>query len=676
MKIHEQIENLRDEIRKHSHLYYIENKPELSDYDFDQLLKKLEKLEAENPELITQDSPTQRVGSDLSKDFPTVIHKKQMLSLANTYSKEELFDFDQRVKKLADCEEIEYVAELKFDGSAISLHYENGIFARGITRGDGIQGDEITPNLRTIKSLPLRTRKEHTAEFEVRGEVFMTKESFRKLNERQEEKDEKLFANPRNSAAGSLKLQDPKIVSERDLNIFCYYLEGGETHYENLLKLKELGFPTNPNFRLCKNIEEVFEFCSEWENKRANLPYEIDGVVIKVNSIAQQENFGQTAKIPRWAISYKFKAEKAETKLSDITMQVGRTGAITPVAELEPTFLAGSTISRATLHNEGEIKAKDIRVGDTVVIEKGGDVIPKVVEVVLSERPKDSVEFEFPKTCPVCESELVRTEGEAVIRCVNFACPAQVQGRIQHFVSRNAMDIEGLGEAVVKMLLENELVSDFGDIYFLEKSKIAELERMAEKSAQNLVDSIEKSKEKPFSKVLYSIGIRFVGQGTAKVLAKTFGSLEKLKSATLEELENTFEIGPKIAISVAEFFKDERNLELLEKLEKAGLSFSEEQKEGEKVAEFEGKTFVLTGTLPTLKREEAKELIENAGGKVSSSISKKTNFLLAGEKAGSKLAKAEKLGVKVLSEEEFLKMFSGEKNEEEQSGIDEQLSLF
>lgn len=658
MKKHEQIEKLRDEIRRHSHLYYIENKPEISDYDFDQLLKKLEKFEAENPELITPDSPTQRVGSDLSKEFPTVAHKKQMLSLANTYNKGELYGFDQRVKKLAEGEEVEYVTELKFDGSAISLHYENGIFTRGITRGDGIQGDEITPNLRTIKSLPLKIRQEHTAEFEVRGEVFMTKESFRKLNERQEDKGEKLFANPRNSAAGSLKLQDPKIVSERDLGLFCYYLEGGETHFENLQKLKELGFPTNPNIKLCKNIEEVFEFCSEWELKRASLPYEIDGVVIKVNSIAQQENFGQTAKTPRWAISYKFKAEKARTKLLGITVQVGRTGAITPVAELEPTFLAGSTISRATLHNESEIKTKDIRVGDTVVIEKGGDVIPKVVEVVFAERPKESAEFEFPKTCPVCESELVRTEGEAVIRCVNFSCPAQVQGRIQHFVSRNAMDIEGLGEAVVKMLLESELISDFGDIYFLEKSKIAELERMAEKSAQNLVDSIEKSKEKPFSKVLYSIGIRFVGQGTAKVLAKTFGSLEKLKNATLGELENTFEIGPKIAISIEEFFKDERNLEPLGKLEKAGLNFSEERKEGKKIEELEGKTFVLTGTLPTLKREEAKEMIERAGGKVSSSVSKKTDFVLAGESAGSKLGKAKELGVKIVWEEEFLQMLS------------------
>ncbi|MCC7429262.1 NAD-dependent DNA ligase LigA [bacterium] len=661
-----EIENLRNQIRKHSYLYYALNKPEISDYEFDLLLKKLEKLEAEHPETITPESPTQRVGSDLTKEFLTVKHKKQMLSLANTYSRGELLDFDKRVKTLAEGKEVEYVTELKFDGTAISLYYENGIFNKGVTRGDGTFGDDVSNNLKTIKSLPLKLFGNQKGEIFVRGEVFMTKKAFEELNFNQTEKGEKLFANPRNAAAGSLKLQDPKIVSERQLNIFCYYLEGGETHFENLQKLKELGFPVNENVKLCKNIEEVFEFVEFWEKNRNSLPYEIDGAVIKVNSIRKQEEFGETSKIPRWAIAYKFKAEKAKTRLSGITLQVGRTGAVTPVAELEPVFLAGSTISRATLHNESEIRNKDIRVGDFVVIEKGGDVIPKIVEVVLEKRPLESVEFVFPEVCPVCETKLAKMEDEAVFRCPNFFCKAQVQGKIEHFASRNAMDIEGLGEAIVKTLLENNLVKDFADIYFLEKEKLVTLERMAEKSAQNILDAIEKSKAKPFTKVLFAIGIRFVGQGTAKNLVKQFGSLAKIKSAGIEELTQAEEVGEKVAKSIVDYFQDERNIEILAKLEKAGLNFFEEAETQNQPQIFEAKTFVLTGTLPGLTREKAKEMIEKAGGKVSGSVSKKTDFILVGEEAGSKLEKAKELGIKILSEQEFLEMLKLKESREGQ----------
>lgn len=659
------IEELRDLIREHDYNYHVLAQPTISDFEYDQLLYELIQLEKEYPKLVTPDSPTQRVGSDLTKEFKAVQHKIPMLSLSNTYSEEELFDFDRRVREgLPKEEKIEYVCELKIDGLSVSLRYENGKLKTAATRGDGITGEDVTNNVKTIRSVPLVIKKTKSAnnkldEFEVRGEVYMELEAFGQLNEERELNGEKIFANPRNSSAGTLKLQDPQLVAKRPLQIFLYYLfsETAElkSQYENLNMLNGLGFRINKNFRLCNNINEVLTFCSEWEDKRDKLPYEIDGVVVKVNLLKQQKILGSIAKSPRWAVAFKFKAKQAETKLNKITWQVGRTGTLTPVAELEPVFLAGSTISRATLHNIDEIKRKDIREGDWVVIEKGGDVIPKVVSVDQKKRLKGSEETKLPDRCPVCGSKLFRPEEEVAVYCENNLCPAQVKGRISHFAARGAMDIEGLGDALINLFVDLGHLHDYSDIYALKEKReeLIQIERLGKKSVDNLLAAIEASKRKSFDKVLFSLGIRYVGSGAAKKLADHFLSLDKLAAASEEEIEAIHEIGSSVSQSVIRFFNNSQNKKIIDRLKKAGLNFAAEKKQKDSNL-LEGKSFVLTGTLSSMSREEAKLKIENNGGIVTSAVSKNTDFVVVGENPGSKFDKAQKLGITILSEEELL----------------------
>lgn len=666
------IEELRNQIIKHDYNYYVLTEPVISDESYDKLVKELEKLENENPHLITPDSPTQRVGKDLTKEFNPVKHKIPMLSLANTYDEQDLFDFDRRVKEsLPDSEKVEYVVELKIDGASVSINYVNGFLKTAATRGDGTVGEEVTNNIKTIRSVPLKIdlskeKKYKLKNFEVRGEVYMRISDFDKLNEEREAKGEKLFANPRNSTAGTLKLQDPKVVSARKLNVFLYSLisidEEFESQEENLKLLSKLGFTINPQYKVCKNIEEVLKVCSRFEEIRDTLEYEIDGAVIKVNSMHQQKLLGSIAKSPRWAVAYKFKAKQAFTKLNAITWQVGRTGAITPVAELEPVKLAGSTISRATLHNYDEIQRKDIRAGDTVVIEKGGDVIPKVVSVVLSERPKKSQPTLPPEKCPVCNSKLFKPENEVAFYCENPECSAQIKGRLIHFASRGAMDIEGLGDALIDLFVDKGFITHFSDIYKLKdgRDELTKIERLGEKSIDNLLKSIEKSKSQPLSKVLFALGIRYVGAGAAQKITDHFNSIDDIIASGEEEISAIYEIGPSISKSIKQFFSDKNNLKLIEELRKSGLTFTSEKKVIVQSA-LTGKTFVLTGTLSSFSRDEAGARIIALGGKVTSSVSKNTDFVVAGEKAGSKLTKAESLGVKVLDESTFLKML--EENE-------------
>ncbi len=666
----ERINKLRERLNDANYRYYVLAEPDIDDYEYDMLMNELIDLEKKFPELVTPDSPSLRVGGEPTKNFPTVAHEIPMLSLSNSYDEEDLREFDKRVKTMLKEENYRYSCELKFDGAAVSLIYSDGVFIRGATRGDGVSGDEITTNLKTIRSIPLSLDSANKIfkelDIEVRGEVFIKKDDFLKINERQELAGEKLYANARNTCAGTLKLKDSRIVASRNLNMFCYYLrhinpdENAKlnSHFENMQILKKLKFPVNQHITTKDTMDDVIKFCNDVETWRDDLPYEIDGVVVKVDSLIQQEKLGNIAKSPRWAIAYKFRAKQAVTKLKDITLQVGRIGTITPVAELEPVFLAGSKISRATLHNADEIKRKDIRKNDYVKIEKGGDVIPKVVEVIKEKRSKDSKPFSMPSKCPVCGSELERPEGEANYYCINHQCPAQVQGRMQHFVSRNAMDIEGLGYSILDKFTELGYLHDVTDIYRLteHEKKLKELEGFGEKSIDNIFSSIETSKQRPFDKVLFAIGIRHVGDRTAKVLAKHFKSVDNLISASQEEINSIYEIGPKIAESVYDFFRNKKNLEFVNKLRKAGLKFETESSDRKGSSKFEGKTFVLTGTLEKYKREEAKEIIENLGGKVSSSVSKKTDYVLAGEEAGSKLDKAKELGVKVIDENEFEKM--------------------
>lgn len=661
------IEELRELIREHDYNYFVLAQPAISDYEYDQLLNELKQLEKYNPDLITPDSPTQRVGSDLSNEFKPVQHKIPMLSLSNTYSEQEMLDFDRRVREgLPKGENPEYVCELKIDGVSVTLRYKNGKLETGATRGDGTTGEEITTNIRTIKSIPLSIKKPVSKkikldEIEVRGEIFIETDAFKKLNEERELNGEKTFANPRNSTAGTIKLLDPKIVAKRPLRIFVYYLfTNGEElsyHFENLKLLSEMGFRVNSNYRLCKTIEGVMEFCAEWEKKRDGLPYEIDGVVVKVNSLKQQRILGSIAKSPRWAVAFKFKAKQAITRLNKITWQVGRTGTLTPVAELDPIFLAGSTISRATLHNIDEIRRKYIREGDWVVIEKGGDVIPKVVSVELKKRPKNSEEVKLPSKCPVCNSKLYKPENEVAIYCENSMCPAQIKGRIAHFAARGAMDIEGLGEALINLFVEMNLLTDYSDIYHLKEKRgeLINIERLGEKSVDNLLTSIEKSKEKPFERVLFAIGIRYVGSGAAKKLADHFETIENLIKANEQEIEAVHEIGPSISKSVKRFFNDKNNIKIIDRLKKAGLKFTADEKKVES-NRLNGRTFVLTGTLSSMSRDEAKEKIILHGGDVTSSVSKNTDYVVVGDSPGSKLDKAQKLGVNILSEEEFLNM--------------------
>ncbi len=665
-EIIKRIEELRDLIHQHDYNYYVLNEPIISDREYDFLMQELIELEKKYPFLVTPDSPTQRVGGEPTKEFPVVVHDVPMLSLSNTYSIEELYDFHRRVKEaLPEGEKIEYVTELKIDGVAISLKYRNGLFVQGVTRGDGTRGDDITNNLRTIRSLPLRLNfrevsKKHFENIEVRGEVYMNRDDFELLNREREKLGEKLFANPRNATAGTLKLQDPKLVAERPLNLFCYYLRTTtkelETQFENLKILKSLGFKVNPHHRLCSSIKEVIEFCKEWEDKRETLPYDIDGVVVKVNSIRQQEILGKVAKSPRWATAFKFEAKKAKTKLKAITLQVGRLGTITPVAELEPVFLSGTTVSRATLHNFEEIQRKDIRVGDTVIIEKGGDIIPKVVEVVLDERISKSLPFEIPEKCPVCGTKLINPPGEVAHYCPNYDCPDQIKQRLVHFASRTAMDIEGLGEAVIDKFVNLGFLYSPADIYRSKdkRDKLIELEGFGEKSIDNLLKAIEKSKEQPFERVLFALGIRHVGASVAKDLAEHFHSIDELMKATPEELQQVPEIGETISQSIVEYFKEERNRKLIEELKSFGLKFeSEKKKVSDKLS---GKIFVITGTLKSMTRTEAKELIEKLGGRTSDSVSSKTSYVVVGEDPGSKYEKAKKLKIPILSEDEFLKL--------------------
>lgn len=667
------IEELRELIREHDYNYYILAQPIISDFEYDHLLNELIQLEKEYPKYIVPDSPTQRVGSDLTKEFKAVPHKIPMLSLSNSYSEEELIDFDRRVREgLPKSEKVEYVCELKIDGLSISIRYLNRKMQVAATRGDGAVGEDVTNNVKTIRSVPLVVKNINAVnlkldEFEVRGEIFMELEAFKKLNEERELSGEKTFANPRNSSAGTLKLLDPQLVAKRPLQIFVYYLNSENeelvSQSENLNLLEVLGFRINKNYKLCENIGEVLRFCDKWENERDSLQYEIDGVVIKVNSLKQQKILGSIAKSPRWAIAYKFKAKQAQTKLNEVTWQVGRTGTLTPVAELEPILLAGSTISRATLHNIDEIKRKDIREGDWVVIEKGGDVIPKVVSVDLSKRGKNSTEIKAPTHCPICGSKLIQLQDEVAIYCENNLCPAQVKARISHFAARGAMDIEGLGEAIVNQLVDQKFLKDFSDLYSLKekRNELITLERLGEKKVDNLLNSIEKSKQKPFNKVLFAIGIRYVGSGAAQKLADHFLSIDILANATNEEIESIHEIGSSISGSVKCFFESTQNRQLIDRLKKVGLNFTSAKNEHESNL-LEGKTFVLTGTLSSMSREEAKELIQNNGGTVASSISKNTNYLVAGESAGSKLEKAQKLKITVLSEEQFLEMIKTEQH--------------
>ncbi len=664
-------ERLRDQINEHNYRYYVLHDPTVSDREFDALLDELATLEKDHPELVTPDSPTQRVGSDLTPEFPTVIHAHPMLSLANTYTAEEVREFDRRVRDRLKNEPFAYVAELKIDGIAVSITYRDGRIACGATRGDGVQGDDITANMKTIRSLPLQVRSAvvHGAplrNFEVRGEAFMATSDFEAMNAERELAGEKTFANPRNSTAGTLKMLDPRIVASRPLKIFLYYLLSDEVRMEsqseNLEVLKELGFPRNPHWRRCADIDEVLAFCDEWERRRDELPFEIDGVVVKVDSLHQQEQLGTISKSPRWAVAYKFEARTARTQLHGITLQIGRLGRVTPVAELTPVLLAGSTISRATLHNADFITEKDIRIGDMVVIEKGGDVIPKVNEVVLEERPADAEPYGFPHICPCpLHTPLHRPEGEVNHYCEHAECPWQIRGRIQHFASRGAMDIEGLGEKVVDQLVSLGWIGNYADIYDLHsrRDEIAALERWGAKSADNLLEGIERSKQRPFFRVIFAIGIRHVGATVARVLALEFNTIDKLLAASQDELMRANEIGPRIAESVVRFFSDPGNRDLVERLRSAGLTMDGPQKQEVAVPEdapFTGKTFVLTGTLGRYTREQAALLIEERGGKVSASVSKKTRYVLAGADAGSKLEKAGKLGVQIITEEEFVEM--------------------
>lgn len=654
------IEQLSTEIEEHNHRYHVLADPVIPDVEYDRLLEELVSLEKDWPDLAQPDSPTRRVGGEPTSDFPTVAHATPMLSLDNSYSRGDVVAFDGRVRgALDEGEEVGYVVELKIDGVALSLTYEDSRLRRAVTRGDGVQGDEVTNNARTIGAVPLRLR-EPGVTCEVRGEVFMTSEDFADLNRRQQEAGQPLFANPRNSTAGTLKLQDPKVVAGRRLRYFAYWIDlAGHrcaTHQERLDTLRRLGFPVNPEHEMCPGLEEVFAFYDRCEASRGELPYEVDGVVIKVNSLDQQERLGSTSKSPRSAMAFKFAAEQVRSRLLEIRLQVGRTGTISPVAILDPVTVAGSTVQRATLHNADEIERKDIRVGDLVVIEKGGDVIPKVVRVVKKERPKESQPFRFPEECPACGSRLVRHEEEVSPRCVNPACKGQLKRRLEHFSGRNAMDIEGLGTAVVEQLVEKEMVADVGDLYGLDVETLADLERLAQKSAENLVKALDESRERPFDRLLFALGILHVGSTVARTLAARFPSVRQLQAATVEELEEVEEIGPVIARSVWEFFDQEATGTLVGKLEKAELQLDAGPAATEEPAAegvFAGKTVVITGTLEGFTRDEAGARVESQGGRVVSSVSRNTDLVIAGDKAGSKLARARELGVEVLDEEDF-----------------------
>src|SRR5882757_1288766 len=657
------LEFLRDKIRHHEYRYYVLDDPEISDAEFDKLVNELKKLEAEHPELITPDSPTQRVGGKPREGFVKVRHSSSMLSLDNAYTEEELRDWERRVHELSGRSDVEYMCELKLDGMSLALRYHGGQLERGITRGDGNQGEDVTGNVRTVRSIPLSISKEKLKkagipeDFETRGEMLMPIAAFRKLNEERAQHGLATFANPRNFTAGTVRQLEPSITAQRRLDYFPYMLlKDGRTYFDRHSKtmdaLEAAGFKVNPHRKLAKNLDEVWKFIDNWEEKRETLPYEIDGIVIKVDRTALQQELGFTGKAPRWAIAYKYAARGGVTQIQDIVPQVGRTGKLTPVAWLKPVPIGGTTVSRATLHNMDEIERLGVRIGDWVEVERGGDVIPKVVKVVDDDtHPRGNKSFEMPEHCPVCQGNVVRTPGEADHRCVNANCPAKLQGTILHFASRHVMNIDGLGDALVNQLTERGMVKNVADLYRLSKEDLLKLERMGDKSAENVLREIQASKKLPLERVIFGLGIRFVGERTAQFLAEHFGSIDAIMQATSEELEEVNEVGPRIAESIVEFFSDEHNRKLVHDLRNAGLTLTGQKKE--KGTQLVGKTFVLTGTLARHSRDEAKKLIEDAGGRVSGSVSKKTDYVVAGEDAGSKLDKARELGVAVIGEKEM-----------------------
>jgi len=666
--LQKKVASLREKVRHHEYRYYVLDDPEISDADFDQLMNQLKKLEAEHPELITPDSPTQRVGGKPREGFVKVQHSSPMLSLDNTYNEEDLRNWERRVHELSGRDEIEYVCELKLDGMSLALRYEDGQLARGITRGDGTTGEDVTLNVRTVRSVPLSIPKEKLKkagipfDFEVRGEMLMPIAAFRKMNEDRERQGLSLFANPRNATAGTVRQLEPSITAQRRLDYFTYMLlQNGRTyfdrHWETLNALDAAGFKVNRTRKLVTTFEEIWRFIEEEEPKREKLPYEIDGIVVKVNRTALQDELGYTGKAPRWAIAYKYAARAGITKIEGIRVQVGRTGKLTPVAELAPVSIGGTTVRNATLHNMDEIERLGVKIGDWVEVERGGDVIPKVARVVEDkDHPRGHTLFHMPEKCPVCGTKVVRSEGEVDYRCVNANCPAKLRETILHFASRGVMNIDGMGDALVNQLTERGLVKNVADIYKLTKDDLLKLERMGDKSAENVLKEIENSKKLPLERVVYGLGIRMVGERTAQFLAEHFGSMDALMNASEDELLEVEEVGPRIAQSIAEFFHEPKNRELIERLRKAGLTFTGKKKErGTKLA---GKTFVLTGTLSHFTRDEAKKLIENAGGRVAGSVSKKTDYVVAGEDAGSKLDKAKELGVAVIDEREMEKLVS------------------
>lgn len=657
------IEKLREEIRYHARKYYVEDAPEISDYEYDALVKELERLEQEHPQFITPDSPTQRVGGEPLEAFQTVDHLIPMLSLDNSYSPEELREFEKRIKRLAPDEEFRYVVELKIDGLGVALLYRNGLLERGATRGDGSRGEDITQNLRTINSIPLRLGGDSGIPevMEVRGEVYLPKKGLRKINEKRERSGEPLFANPRNAAAGSLRQLDSRVVATRPLDIFIYslsYVEGRgpATQYEALAMFKELGFKVNPHARLCQNMDEVIEVCLGWQDKHEELDYEVDGMVVKVNDISLWDRLGATSKHPRWAIAYKFPARQATTVIRAIEVNVGRTGAVTPTAVLDPVELSGTTVSRATLHNEDEIRRKDIRVGDTVIIEKGGEVIPKVVRVLESKRTGQEREFHMPLKCPACGADVYRPEGEAVHRCTGSNCPAQLKEKLIHFASRGAMDIDHLGPKVIEQLVDKGLVKDYADLYSLTLDQLKSLERLADKSGRNILEGVERSVERSGGRVLYALGIRFVGDRAARILTDNYSSIDDLMKASPEELQEIYEVGPVVAESVVRFFAQESNRHVIEKLRQAGLNLTNWKPKTTARGLFAGKQFVLTGGLDSMTRDEAKTLIESLGGRVTSSVSKNTDYVVVGHDPGSKAERARSLGVQILDEAAFTEL--------------------
>jgi len=674
-EVKRKIEDLSSEIEKHNYNYYSLSKPEISDYDFDKLLEELIALEKEYPEFQLPDSPSQKVGGTVTKEFKTVKHKYPMLSLANTYSEKEIWDFDKRVKKIIGSD-VEYVCELKYDGVAIGITYVNGSLIKAVTRGDGVKGDDVTNNVKTIKSIPLKLRGDYPAEFEIRGEIFFPHKGFQKLNEKKIENGDTAFANPRNAASGTLKMQDSATVAQRPLDCFLYSLQGENlsfnTHYESLKNAGKWGLKISPNIAICKKTEDIFEYINDWNTGRSELAYDIDGVVIKVNSISDHQRLGYTAKSPRWAIAYKFKAERVATKLLSIVYQVGRTGAVTPVANLNPVFLAGTTVKRATLHNADIISKLDVRVGDTVFVEKGGEIIPKIVGVELEKRPEHLLPTKFIKNCPECNTPLIRQEGEAAHYCTNEnGCPPQIKGKLEHFISRKAMNIDSLGEGKIEMLFDNNLVNNVADLYDLSYDKMIDLEKtypateekkerkisFKDKTVNNILKGVENSKDTNFESVLFALGIRYVGETVAKKLARHFKNIDSLMIADFDELIDVDEVGERIAQAVIDFFNEGKNKILISRLQQKGLCFEIDDESEDIINKLDGKSFVVSGVFEKFSRNEIKRLIEKNAGKNVSAISLKTDYVLAGENMGpAKLKKANELGISIIFEEEFLKM--------------------